>query len=115
MAATRAEIHGPDDPDTGAVGDRPIYVAGRFVTTSEPVEVLAPGNGRALAVTYHALAAEYEAAVEGAVAAEEPLAALPAYERAAALQLVSRRILERTEELDRLIVDFARAVRVTAR
>jgi glyceraldehyde-3-phosphate dehydrogenase (NADP+) len=84
------------------VGNRPIYVAGRFVTTSERVEVIAPGNDRrVLAVTYHAQTAEYEAAVTGALAAEAPLAALPAYERSAALHAVSRGILGRVDELAR--------------
>ena len=59
MAATDDEIDRAN-ADTDAVSSRPIYVAGRFVTTSEQVEVIAPGNSRrVLAVTYHAQTAEY--------------------------------------------------------
>jgi glyceraldehyde-3-phosphate dehydrogenase (NADP+) len=87
-------------PVDEARGSRPIYVAGAFVTTAEPVEVIAPGNDRRpIAVTYHALEDEYERAVEGALAAEAPLAGLAAFERSAALHAVSRGILDRAEEL----------------
>jgi len=87
---------------------RPICVAGAFVTTAEPVEVIPPGNDRRpIAVTYHALEAEYEQAVEGALAAEEPLAALVAYERSAALHAVSRGILDRADELSRQLATEA--------
>lgn len=81
---------------------RPIYVAGDWVSTADPVAVLPPADSaRPLAVTYHAGEAELERAIEGAVAAEEPLAALAAYERSDALRAVGAGILERREELSR--------------
>lgn len=51
------------------------------------------------AISYLAGAEDYERAVEAALAAEAPLAALPAYERGAALRSVATGILERLEEL----------------
>ena len=102
MTTTRDNIDRAEGAGAEAATSRPIYVAGRFMTTADPVEVIPPGHDRRpIAVTYHAQDAEYEQAVAGAVAAEEPLAALPAYERSAALHAVSRGILARADELAR--------------
>ncbi len=83
-----------------AAAERPIYVAGEWLTTADPVSVLRPGDpGQTVAVTFHAGEAEYERAVVGALAAEKPMAVLPAYERATALRSISDGILARTGEL----------------
>lgn len=72
------------------VSDRPIYVAGDWVRTDEPLVVDTAGEpDRPVATTYHAGAAELERATAAAVAAEEPLAGLAAYERADALRHVA--------------------------
>lgn len=81
---------------------RPIYVGGRWAETAEAVPVTQPGRpDHPIAMTYHAGASEYEEAVEAAVAAEEPLAALAAFERADALRTVAEGILADTEALAR--------------
>lgn len=90
------------EPAETGTPTRPIYVAGRWATTADPVEVHAHGRpGAAVAVTYHAGPAEYEEAVSAAVAAEQPLAALAAFERGDALRAVAQGILDRVEELAR--------------
>jgi succinate-semialdehyde dehydrogenase / glutarate-semialdehyde dehydrogenase len=81
--------------------ERPIYLAGDWVVTSEPVGVLPAGGGAPLATTFHAGAAECERAIAAAAAAEAPLAALAAYERGEALRSVAAGIGARKDELAR--------------
>jgi acyl-CoA reductase-like NAD-dependent aldehyde dehydrogenase len=81
---------------------RPIYVGGDWVATDDEVAVASPADlATPFARTCHAGEAELERAIEAAVAAEEPLAALSAYERGAALRAVGEGILARTDELAR--------------
>ena len=81
------------------VPSRPVYVAGTWASTDDPIEVRAPGSGDLVARTFHAGEAEYERAVEAALAAEEPLAGLAAYERGEALRTIAAGILARRDEL----------------
>src|SRR4051812_28573397 len=81
---------------------RAIYIAGDWTETADPVAVVAPGNDETpIAVTFHAGPDECERAIAAAVAAEAPMAAMPAYERAAALRSISDGISERRDELSR--------------
>ena len=83
-----------------AAPSRPIFLAGEWITTGEPVEVRPPAApGEPLAVTYLAGEAELDRALDAAVAAERPLAALAAYERADALRAVAEGLLARVGEL----------------
>src|SRR4051794_8403749 len=85
-------------PDT--VRTRPIYVGGAWVETDEAVDVCRPGQpDEPFARTFLAGPAELERATAAAVAAERPLAALAAFERADALRAVAAGILERRDEL----------------
>jgi acyl-CoA reductase-like NAD-dependent aldehyde dehydrogenase len=97
MAVQERETAAPERAD---LPERPIYVAGAWATTGDPVDVSVPGGGP-FARTYHAGEAEYERAVAAAVEAERPLAAMPAYARAEALRAVSAGILARRDELGR--------------
>ncbi len=86
----------------------PIYLAGRWVNSSEPLEVTNPGRpGQLAGSTYHATPEQYEEAVTAAVAAFEETRQLPAYERGAALRSISDGIKARREELGRLIATEA--------
>ncbi len=80
---------------------RPIYVGGAWVATADEFELVSPGADRPFARACHAGEPELERAIEAAVAAEEPLATLPAYERSAALRAVGEGILARRDELAR--------------
>ena len=81
---------------------RPLYLAGEWVTTDEPVAVHSPGgDGAPLATIFHAGRAECEQAIAAGVAAERAMATMPAYERSAALRSISDGILERADELSR--------------
>jgi acyl-CoA reductase-like NAD-dependent aldehyde dehydrogenase len=82
----------------------PIFLAGRWVESDDPLVVTNPANPDAPAgATFNATEAQYEEAVEAAVAAFEVTRALPAYERGAILRNISAGIKARREELGRLI------------
>jgi len=91
---------------TTATGARPhpIFLAGRWVDSPEPLVVANPADpGNPAGSTYHATEAQYEEAVTAAVAAFEVTRHLPAYERGAILRNISSGIKARREELGRLI------------
>jgi len=82
----------------------PIFLAGRWVDSPDPLEVTNPADPNTPAgSTFHATEAQYEEAVEAAVAAFEETRKLPAYERGRILREVSGGIKARREELGRLI------------
>jgi len=82
----------------------PIFLAGRWVESPDPLIVQNPANASEPAgSTFHATEAQYEEAVQAAVAAFEVTRNLPAYERGAILRNISSGIKARREELGRLI------------
>jgi glyceraldehyde-3-phosphate dehydrogenase (NADP+) len=95
------------------VAERPIFTAGAWERTAEPVVVEVAGEpGRALATTFHAGRDELERATAGAVAAEKPLAALAAYERGDALRQVAQGIVSRRVELaEQLAAEAGKPIR----
>ncbi|HEX8024606.1 MAG TPA: aldehyde dehydrogenase family protein [Candidatus Limnocylindrales bacterium] len=87
-----------------ATQPHPIYLAGRWVESPDPLEVTNPADPAAPAgSTYHATPEQYEEAVTAAVAAFEQTKVLPAYERARALREISAGIKARREELGHLM------------
>jgi glyceraldehyde-3-phosphate dehydrogenase (NADP+) len=82
----------------------PIFLAGRWVESDDPLVVTNPADPDTPAgSTFNATPAQYEEAVEAAVAAFELTRTLPAYERGAILRSISAGIKARREELGRLI------------
>jgi glyceraldehyde-3-phosphate dehydrogenase (NADP+) len=82
----------------------PIFLAGRWVESPDVLEIANPANDLEPAgATYNATEAQYEEAVEAAVAAFETTRRLPAYERGRVLREISAGIRARREELGRPI------------
>jgi acyl-CoA reductase-like NAD-dependent aldehyde dehydrogenase len=82
----------------------PIYLAGKWVESDDPLVVSNPADpDHPAGATFHASEAQYEEAVEAAVQAFEVTRTLPAYERGAILRNISAGIKARREELGRLI------------
>jgi acyl-CoA reductase-like NAD-dependent aldehyde dehydrogenase len=82
----------------------PIFLAGRWVESNDPLEIANPANpAEPAGATYHATPEQYEQAVEAAVTAFEVTRKLPAYERGRILREISAGIKARREELGRLI------------
>ena len=91
-----------------ATKPHPIFLAGRWVDSPDLLVIDNPATPATPAgATYHATEAQYEEAVEAAVAAFDVTRRLPAYERGRILREVSAGIRERREELGRLIATEA--------
>jgi len=91
---------------TVAAGTKPhpIFLAGRWVESPDILTVENPADPSTPAgATYNATDAQYEEAVEAAVAAFEVTRVLPAYERGRILREISAGVRARREELGRLI------------
>jgi acyl-CoA reductase-like NAD-dependent aldehyde dehydrogenase len=87
-----------------ATKPHPIYLAGKWVDSPDRLEVANPADpGTPAGSTYNATEAQYEEAVQAAVAAFEHTRLLPAYERGQALRDISNGIKARREELGRII------------
>ena len=87
-----------------ATKPHPIYLAGRWVDSPDPLEVANPADPKTPAgSTYHATPEQYDEAVEAAVKAFEVTRQLPAYERGRALREISAGIKARREELGRIM------------
>jgi glyceraldehyde-3-phosphate dehydrogenase (NADP+) len=89
---------------TAGTKPHPIFLAGRWVESDDPLIVTNPADpAQPAGATFNATPAQYEEAVEAAVAAFEVTRRLPAYERGAILRSISAGIRARREELGRLI------------
>jgi glyceraldehyde-3-phosphate dehydrogenase (NADP+) len=91
---------------TVAAGTKPhpIFLAGRWVESPDVLEIDNPADAsKPAGATYNATEAQYDEAVDAAVAAFEVTRTLPAYERGRILREISAGIRARREELGRLI------------
>jgi glyceraldehyde-3-phosphate dehydrogenase (NADP+) len=84
---------------------QPIYLAGRWVTSPDRLEVSDPTHpGRLAGVTYQATAEQYEEAADASVRGFEAMRRLPAYERGRILRAIAAGIAERRDEIAKTIV-----------
>ncbi|MBM4828307.1 aldehyde dehydrogenase family protein [Streptomyces althioticus] len=80
-----------------------FWLAGRQATGETAFDVTSPWDGRVVGAVSVPTDAQVEEAVAAAYAVRDEFAATPAHVRAAALDHVSRRLVERTEEIAQLI------------
>jgi glyceraldehyde-3-phosphate dehydrogenase (NADP+) len=86
----------------------PIFLAGGWVESPDVLVVDNPADpANPAGATYHATEAQYEEAVEAAVAAFEVTRKLPAYERGRILREISAGLKARREEIGRIIATEA--------
>ncbi len=82
----------------------PIFLAGRWVDSPDILEIANPAKpDEPAGATYNATEAQYEEAVQAAVAAFPTTRRLPAYERSRILHEISAGIKARREKLARLL------------
>ena len=82
----------------------PIFLAGRWVESDDPLVIANPADPSTPAgSTFHATPDQYDEAVDAAVAAFAVTRTLPAYERGRILREISAGIKARREELGRLL------------
>ena len=88
-----------------AIKPHPIYLAGRWVESEDPLLVENPADpANPAGSTFNATPEQYEEAVTAAVRAFEVTRTLPAYERGRILREISAGIMARREELGHLIM-----------
>jgi len=87
--------------------DWPIYLAGRWEKSPEPLPVTSPYDGSLVGTTYLASAEQLEEATAAAEKAFKTTSRLASYEREEVLSTISRGITERREELARLMAQEA--------
>ncbi|GAA1158198.1 aldehyde dehydrogenase family protein [Streptomyces hebeiensis] len=80
-----------------------FWLAGRQATGEETLDVTSPWDGRVVGTVSVPTERQVDEAVAAAHSVLDEFAATPAHVRAAALDHVSRRLVERTEEIARLI------------
>ncbi|MDX3644257.1 aldehyde dehydrogenase family protein [Streptomyces sp. MB09-02B] len=80
-----------------------FWLAGRQATGEATFDVTSPWDGRSVGSVSVPTDEQVEEAVAAAYAARDAFAATPAHVRAAVLDRVSRRLVERTEEIAQLI------------
>ncbi|MFD3524192.1 aldehyde dehydrogenase family protein [Streptomyces sp. NPDC058653] len=90
-------------PNETVAAPHAFWLAGRRATGEETLDVTSPWDGRLVGKVAVPTDAQVEEAVAAAYAVRDEFAATPAHVRAAALDHVSRRLVERTEEIARLI------------
>jgi glyceraldehyde-3-phosphate dehydrogenase (NADP+) len=81
----------------------PIYLAGDWVSSSEPLAVVNPYNGETLATTYQATAQQLDRAVVAAETAFESSRRTPTYDRVNLLRAFAAKLKERRDEVARTI------------
>ncbi|MGV9706325.1 aldehyde dehydrogenase family protein [Streptomyces sp. NPDC003483] len=80
-----------------------FWLAGRAAEGDSTLDVTSPWDGRLVGTVSVPTDAQVEEAVAAAYAVQDEFAATPAHLRAAALDHVARRLVERTEEMAQLI------------
>ena len=81
----------------------PIFLAGEWVTSDEPVEIVNPYDGSVVGVTYNASPAQLDQAIAAAEAAFRVTRVMPTFERAALLERIAAGLTARRDEVVRMI------------
>jgi glyceraldehyde-3-phosphate dehydrogenase (NADP+) len=88
----------------GRRSPKPIYLAGRWVTSGDILEVVDPAHpDQPAGSTYLADAAQVEAAIAASLRGFEAMRGLPAYERSRALRAIAAGIDARRDEIAEII------------
>ncbi|MBF0126995.1 MAG: aldehyde dehydrogenase family protein [Magnetococcales bacterium] len=82
---------------------RKAYLAGRWIDTSESLEVINPYNGQLVATVAQCGPAEINEALDAAVAVQKETRRMEPWQRAAALAFIRDRLMERREEFSRVL------------
>jgi glyceraldehyde-3-phosphate dehydrogenase (NADP+) len=88
---------------TATAKSYPIFLAGEWVESDDPIEVVNPYDGSVVGVTYNASPAQLDQAIAAAEAAFKVTRAMPTFERAALLERIATGLADRREEVVRMI------------
>lgn len=99
--ATTAQDTRPDAVTTAR--KHPIYIAGEWQTSDDPLAVRNPYSGEIVGVTYQASRDQLEEAIVGAERAFETTRRMPTFERVALLKAMASGLKERRDEVAQTI------------
>jgi glyceraldehyde-3-phosphate dehydrogenase (NADP+) len=85
----------------------PIYLAGEWVESDDPLVVTNPFDGSVVGVTFNATEAQLERAIVAAEAAQKIMSAMPIYERVDLLKKLAAQMRARRDEVARMIATEA--------
>ncbi len=83
--------------------EHPIYLAGEWVKSDSPLDVINPYNGEVIGRTYQASAKQVEQAIDAAECAFEEMRSMPVYDRVSVLTTLAQRMRERRDDIARMI------------
>ena len=95
------------NPSPSIATTRPIYLAGEWVTSDEPLEVTNPFDGSLIATTFNASAEQLDTATRAAETAFDILKRMPVYERVGLLQRLAAEMKNRRDEMANTIATEA--------
>ncbi len=81
----------------------PIYLAGEWVESAEPLNVVNPYNGELIGTTFQASRDQLEQAIEAAEGAFKTMRKTPVFDRVALLRAIAVKMKERRDEIATLI------------
>jgi len=81
----------------------PMYLAGEWAESDDPLPVVNPYNGETVGTTYQASAEQLDQAIRAAECVFPTLRTLPTYDRVNLLQALAKQMLERRDEVARMI------------
>ena len=82
---------------------QPIYLAGDWVESSKPLDVVNPYNGESLATTFQASREQLEQAVVAAEAAFSTTKRMPTFDRVSLLKALAAKMADRRDEIAQTI------------
>jgi glyceraldehyde-3-phosphate dehydrogenase (NADP+) len=100
MATT---LQSPRTAQTDAARRYPIYLAGEWVESDDPLAVTNPYDGSVIGTTFNATRDQLERAIVAAEDAFKTLRTMPTFERVAILQRLATGLRARRDEMARLI------------
>ena len=98
MASTTQETR-QHSANAGTIRQVPIYVAGEWQTSDDPLDVRNPYTGEIIATTYQASREQLEQAITGAERAFEITRKMPTFERVALLEAMASGLAARRDEM----------------
>ncbi|MFM9105659.1 MAG: aldehyde dehydrogenase family protein, partial [Chloroflexota bacterium] len=85
----------------------PIYLAGEWVESNDPLVVTNPYDGSVVGVTFNATEAQLERAIAAAEAAQHVMSRMPVFERVELLKALAGQLRARRDEVARMIATEA--------
>ncbi len=105
--ATTTAVQGTQSKSVSSAREYPIFVAGEWQSSGEPLEVRNPYSGELIGTTFQASRDQLEQAIVGAERAFDITRTMPTYERVALLEAMAAGLKARRDEVASIIAQEA--------